>query len=313
MSNRQILARGIDVSSYQKNVDFVKVKAAGYSFVMIKVGYRGYSNGKLKEDKYFEKNIKAALAAGLNVGLYFFSTAISEQEAIEDANFAISRAERYTVTMPVVFDFEGYNEKKYRTYGTTKAQRTAFCKAFIDTVEAAGYSSMLYGSKGNIRTTYDIDKLNYPLWIAQYTGGYTKIIDDEKYFPKMGTYIPRIALWQYTSIGKVPGISGNVDLNKMYIDVRVGADGEDEVKVKNPFDYPNKTVKHNILTQFSALESVKWMQWELVQAGYNVGKSGIDGKFGTNTLKALKAYQAEHGLEADGKCGPLTKECMQTD
>ncbi|MBR2402784.1 MAG: peptidoglycan-binding protein [Lachnospiraceae bacterium] len=310
MSNRQILARGIDVSTHQKKVDFNKVKAAGYTYVMIRVGYRGYKNGKLKEDKYFRVNIKNALAAGLDVGPYIFSTAISDQESVEDANFLISRVENYTITMPAVFDYEGYDDKKYRSYGTTKAQRTAFCKAFIDTVEAAGYSSMLYGSKGNIRTTYDIDKLNYPLWIAQYTGGYTKNIDDENYFPKMGTYIPRIALWQYTSIGKVPGISGNVDLDKMYIDVRAGADGKEEVKVKNPFDYPNKTVKYNILTQYIALESVKWLQWELVQAGYDLK---IDGKFGKKTLVALKDYQSKHKLEADGKCGPLTKECMQAD
>ena len=300
--------RGIDVSTHQKKIDWKKVYNAGYRFAFIRVGYRGYTNGSMNEDKYFKANIEGASKVGMKIGLYFFSTAISEKEAIEDARFVLDRIGNYKVELPIVFDFEGYEEKKYRTYGCTKAQRTAYCKAFADTVIKAGYNTMLYGSKGNIRTTYDCDKLLYPMWIAQYTGGYKKIIDDEKYFPKMGAYIPRVAIWQYTSIGNVPGISGNVDLNKMYIDV---SDSAPQTTVPtNPYTMPSGVIKFNKLTQYIAKNSVRWMQWELVQAGYDLK---IDGKFGKKTLAALKDYQKKHGLVVDGKCGPKTKNAMLND
>ena len=303
-----VLMRGIDVSTHQKGIDWKKVYNAGYRFAFIRVGYRGYTNGSMNEDKYFKANIEGASKVGMKIGLYFFSTAISEKEAIEDARFVLDRIGNYKVELPIVFDFEGYEEKKYRTYGCTKAQRTAYCKAFADTVIKAGYNTMLYGSKGNIRTTYDCDKLLYPMWIAQYTGGYKKIIDDEKYFPKMGAYIPRVAIWQYTSIGNVPGISGNVDLNKMYIDV---SDSAPQTTVPtNPYTMPSGVIKFNKLTQYIAKNSVRWMQWELVQAGYDLK---IDGKFGKKTLAALKDYQKKHGLVVDGKCGPKTKNAMLND
>lgn len=302
----RVLARGIDVSTHQEKVDWKKVYDAGYRFVLIRVGYRGYTNGVIKEDKYFRANIEGALKAGLMVGLYFFSTAISEEEAKEDARFVLARIVEYKIKLPIVFDYEGFKNKKYRSYGVTKEQRTAFCRAFAEIIMAAGYKTMLYGSKGNIRRTYDCDKLLYPMWIAQYTGGYKKIIDDESKFPKMGVYVPRIAIWQYTSIGRVPGIIGDVDLNKMYIDLTKDM----AYLLGNPYTMPAKTVKYNVLTQFIAKDSVCWMQWELVKAGYDIK---VDGKFGKNTLAALKDYQSTHDLEADGKCGPLTKNSMLSD
>lgn len=216
---RVILKKGIDVSKHQGIIDWPSVKAAGIDFAIIRVGYRGYSTGKIVDDPYFQKNISGALAVGIDVGAYFFSTALNEAEAREEAAYCINKLKPYDVTLPVVFDFEGYELKNYRTYGISKAQRTACCKAFNDAMSAAGYSAMLYGSKGNIRTTYDIDALDYPLWIARYAGGYTKILSDDKYFPDITGYSDRIAMWQYTSIGRVDGISGNVDMDYMYIDV----------------------------------------------------------------------------------------------
>ena len=216
---RAILKKGIDVSKHQGEINWSEVKATGMDFVMIRVGYRGYSNGKIAEDPYFKANITGAELVGLETGAYFFSTALNEKEAREDAEYCIKQLAGHKVTLPVVFDFEGYEEKNYRTYGITKAQRTACCQAFIDAITAAGYSSMLYGSRGNIRKTYDIDKLKYPLWLARYAGGYGKILDDDKYFPTISGYEDRIAIWQFTSIGRVNGISGNVDMDYMYIDV----------------------------------------------------------------------------------------------
>lgn len=216
---RKILKRGIDVSKHQGVIDWQKVKAAGIQFVMIRVGYRGYKNGAIVEDPYFKRNITGALAAGIAVGAYFFSTALTVAEAEQEARYCIEKLKGYDVTLPVVFDFEGYDNKKYRTYGITKKRRTACCKAFNEIMTAAGYSVMLYGSKGNIRTTYNIAALNAPLWIARYAGKHNEILSDDKYFPTIAGYTERIAIWQYTSVGRVDGIRGNADMNFMYIDV----------------------------------------------------------------------------------------------
>ena len=228
---RTILKKGIDVSKHQVSIDWPKVKAAGIDFAMIRVGYRGYSTGKIADDQYFQKNITGALSVGIEVGAYFFSTALNDAEAREEAAYCIEKLKPYDVTMPVVFDFEGYELKKYRTYGITKAQRTACCKAFAESVMKAGYTTMLYGSKGNIRTTYDIDALNYPLWVARYAGGYEKILSDDKYFPSITGYNERIAMWQYTSIGRVNGISGNVDMDYLYINVSAKKEEESSMNV----------------------------------------------------------------------------------
>ena len=238
--NRIILKKGIDVSKHQQAINWTKVKNSGVDFAIIRIGYRGYSNGQICADTYFRKNIAGALSVGIEVGGYFYSTALNEKEAIEDANYCIEMLKDYNVTFPLVFDFEGYEEPKYRTYGITKEQRTACCNAFINTISASGYTTMLYGSKGNIRTTYDLDKLNYPLWIARYAGEYKKILSDDKYFPDVPKYSDRIAMWQYTSIGKVDGINGNVDMNYMYIDVsktETAVVEKEENPMVKPVDY----------------------------------------------------------------------------
>lgn len=216
---RVILEKGIDVSKHQGIIDWQKVKASGIRFAIIRIGYRGYKNGKIVEDVYFRRNMKEALAAGVAVGGYFFSTALTEAEARQEALYCIEKLKEYDITLPVVFDFEGYGNKKYRTYGITRERRTACCRAFNETMAAAGYSGMLYGSKANIRTTYDIDALNVPLWIARYAGGRKKIFSDNKYFPAIKGYENRTAVWQYTSVGRVDGINGNVDMDYMYIDI----------------------------------------------------------------------------------------------
>ena len=314
--------RGIDVSTHQKGIDWKKVYNAGYRFAFIRVGYRGYTNGSMNEDKYFKANIKGASEAGMKIGLYFFSTAISEKEAVEDAQFVLDRIKGYEVELPIVFDFEGFENKEYRTYGCTKAQRTAFCKAFAETVIKAGYNTMLYGSKGNIRTTYDCDELQYPMWIAQYTGGYKKIIDDEQYFPKMGAYVPRVAIWQYTSIGKVDGISGNVDLNKMYIDLP-NYKMESENQSKDTKDDAYKTFVKGVQKACGAKVDgiagpetlsktvtishvknirhavVKPVQQYLNELGYPCGKA--DGIFGSKTRNAVIAFQKANGCVSDGE------------
>lgn len=283
-----ILAKGIDVSKHQGNIDWTKVKKAGIQFAMIRVGYRGYSGGNITLDPYFEKNITGALANGLKVGIYFFSTAISTKEAAEEANWTLQHIAKYNVTYPVVFDYEGFEDKKYRSYGTTRTQRTAFNKAFIDVIKKAGFNTMIYGSKGNIRNTYDLNALNEPLWCARYAGGYNSILDGEEYFPA----IPGedIAMWQYTSIGRVDGINGNVDMNYLYINLE---------RSKVPESKPeSKEHELPILKNGSKGRAVK--VWQVI-----IGFTGddVDGIFGNDTEKLTEKFQENNGLVADGIVG----------
>ena len=229
--------KGIDVSKNQKAIDWAKVKAAGVEFAMIRVGYRGYKSGKINLDPYFIANIEGALRNGIAIGPYFFSTAISEAESTEEGEFVYAQIKAYDVTLPVVFDYEGYDKKKYRSYGVTKEQRTAFCKAFQDVIKEHGYSCMLYGSKGHIRSKYDLSQFDDYLWVARYPSK-TKVLDDEKYFPNVPEYNDRIAIWQCAECARIDGISGNVDLDYMYIDVRKKEnEKQEEVKMLKPVDY----------------------------------------------------------------------------
>lgn len=211
--------KGIDVSKHQGIIDWAKVRIDGIEFAMIRVGYRGSTSGKINIDPYFSANINGALANNIDVGIYFYSTAISELEAEHEAEFVLDQISDYNITMPIVFDYEGYNEKKYRSYGVSKAQRTSFCKAFQYVLKANGYKCMLYGSQGHIRSKFDLSQFSEYLWVARYAGKNT-VLDDEKYFPKVPGYQDRIAIWQCANNARVSGISGNVDLDYMYIDLR---------------------------------------------------------------------------------------------
>lgn len=138
--------KGIDVSKYQKSIDWKKVANDGIHFVMIRVGNRGLSKGAITKDAYFEKNIQGALAVGLKVGVYFFSSSINEKEAIEEANFVIDNIKGYNITMPVVFDFEGFGKVGNRNYGMSKERITNNCIAFQNVIKAHGYEREGLGS-----------------------------------------------------------------------------------------------------------------------------------------------------------------------
>ena len=227
----------IDVSYHQGIIDWKKVKESVLvDAAIIRCGYRGYATGTLMKDTQFQNNITGALNNGIPVGIYFYSTALSTAEAREEAEFTNRLIRNYDVTLPVVFDYEGYNDSRYRTYNkTTQALRTAMCRAFCETITNYGYTTLVYGSKGIIRSKYDLSQLkDFPIWCARYAGGYTGITDDCKYFPDLGEHTSSIALWQYTSIGRIPGIRGNVDLNNMYLEHHIGAsDSEAEDSMEN--------------------------------------------------------------------------------
>jgi GH25 family lysozyme M1 (1,4-beta-N-acetylmuramidase) len=191
---------GIDVSSYQGDIDFEAVKASGVDFVMIRVAYRGYETGRIVYDKYAFTNLEKAAEAGLDIGVYFFSQAISPEEAEEEAYFILKAIEGYDITMPIVYDWESVSDPDARTADMDRQTLTKCCKAFLETIDAAGYRSMLYFNRRQARLHMDISALKeYEFWLAAYT--------DRMDFPY------RIDMWQYTNTGRVPGIVGDVDIN----------------------------------------------------------------------------------------------------
>ncbi len=191
---------GIDVSKYQKNINWTKIKNAGINFVIIRCGYRGYGSGVLVQDEMFVSHITGAKAAGLRVGIYFFSQAINEAEAVEEASMAVGLAKKYGINMPIAIDSEYANGGKGRADGLSKSERTAVTRAFCDTVKSAGYTPMVYASKSWFSNHLDVSKLSsYRIWVAHYAEkcGYT------------GNY----HIWQHTDKGKVDGYSGYLDMN----------------------------------------------------------------------------------------------------
>lgn len=214
------IIHGIDVSSFQKTIDWHQVKNAGIEFTMIRMGYRGYGvssdgiNGKLVKDTTFEYNISEAIKQNIPVGVYFFSQAINEKEAIDEANFVIQNIKKYKITYPVAFDTE-YSSSPTRTGradALTKEERTRVARAFCDTIKNAGYKPMIYTGKDFALNNLEMDKLsNYDLWLAHYTGA-----TQDNPLEKPSNYTGNYTMWQYTSNGFVAGINGRVDMNISY-------------------------------------------------------------------------------------------------
>ena len=194
-------ARGIDVSKWNGSIDWKAVRNEGIEFVIIRCGYRGSSQGALIEDPTFRTNIKGAQAAGLKVGVYFFTQAVNEAEAVEEASMVIELCKGYGLSFPVYLDVEGSNG---RGDTISAEQRTANIRAFCGTIQNAGYKAGVYANKTWFTSKINTNKLtNYKIWLAQYAAS--------------PTYnATRYDMWQHTSKGKVSGISGNVDLNILY-------------------------------------------------------------------------------------------------
>ena len=192
---------GIDVSKWNGKIDWNAVKNSGVSYVIIRVGYRGSSQGALIDDPTFKTNIKGATAAGLKVGVYFFTQAVDEVEAVQEASMVLDRISGYKISYPVFLDVEGSGGRGDKIDSAT---RTAVCKAFCNTIQNAGYTAGVYANKTWLSQKMDASALSgYKIWLAQYAAA--------------PTYTGRYDLWQYKSTGKVSGISGNVDLNLSYL------------------------------------------------------------------------------------------------
>lgn len=192
---------GIDVSKWNGNINWTAVKNSGVSYVIIRCGYRGSAQGQLIADPKFEANIKGATAAGLKVGIYFFSQAVDEVEAVEEASMVLEQIRKYTISYPVFIDVEASGGRGDKI---DKAARTAVCKAFCQTIQNGGYTAGIYSNKVWLENKIDTGSLSsYKIWLAQYAA--------------VPTYTGRYDLWQYRSTGSVSGISGNVDMNISYL------------------------------------------------------------------------------------------------
>lgn len=203
--------QGIDVSYYQGEIDWPAVAASGVEFAFIRAGYRGYTQGEIVEDERFRENAQGALDAGLRIGLYFFSQAVTVEEAETEAQWLLDAAEHLNVTLPLVFDWEpiGNETGEIRTDGMTGAETTACARAFCDVIAAAGYEPCIYFSRWQGYYDYDLSQLtDYTFWVSG-TG-----VQDDFYYAH--------TFWQYTFTGAVDGISAAVDRDLWFVPITSG-------------------------------------------------------------------------------------------
>ena len=202
MQDGQVVShKGIDVSKHQGNIDWTKVAADGVEFAFIRVGLRGYgTEGKLVEDEYFEQNVKGALQAGIKVGVYFYSQAITDEELLEEANLVLEKVKPYNIELPIVFDVEKVSGGKGRANELSVEERTRLTALFCQTIQDAGYKPMIYHNMEMGTLMLDLGQLEqYDKWFAYY--------NDDLYYP----YAYKV--WQYSEKGAVDGINEEVDLN----------------------------------------------------------------------------------------------------
>ena len=206
---------GIDVSAYQnrasenQTIDWEAVAADGVDFAMIRIGLRGTSTGAIHADSFYEENIRGAMAAGIETGVYFFAQAITVEEAVEEAEFVLDLLENLEIDGPVAYDWE-MHDSSYRVYGTPPEMATACAVAFCERVEEAGYDAMVYAGQYVSYIKYDQGALApYLYWYPEY-----KSDKSEKLYP---TFYYQMNYWQFSSSCAIDGIGGRVDANLQFI------------------------------------------------------------------------------------------------
>ena len=219
------ITMGIDVSKYQGTIDWTKVKESGVEFAMIRVGYRAKSTGEIFEDPTARYNMQEAQAAGIKIGAYFFSSAVTQEEAREEAVFTKNIIAKYKITYPVAYNCEDFNSADSRQYGLDATARTSLACAFLDEISAGGYTPMFYAAKGELEGSAQWDTATlagkYKIWVAQYPNQPYPATNASSY---SGTH----AMWQYTSQGTVEGISKKTDVNIAYVGYTKEAEAKDE-------------------------------------------------------------------------------------
>lgn len=198
---------GVDISYHEKEVDWDKLAESGVEFVMLRCGYRGYTEGGLIKDEKFEEYAAEANRVGINLGVYFFTQAITVEEAIAEADFTLDLIKDYDISYPVALDTEMIDDKEARTNTTeiSKELRSEMAIAFCERIKEAGYYPIIYSSENWMRRNMDLEMLNqYDFWAAQYQ--------------PQNDFLYDFTIWQYTDSGYIPGVSGQVDLDISLID-----------------------------------------------------------------------------------------------
>lgn len=270
----------IDLSSHNvANVKDWNQIAGAVEGVILRCGYRGYLYGNIVTDSAFEKYVKECTARNIPIGLYFMSQAMSVKEAQEEADFCIMMANKYGVKYPIYFDSEwsgNYDKAQKRYVGRadflTKAERTKYAVAFCDRIESKGFRAGVYASRSWFVEHLDVNSLlRFSIWVAQYNS--------------VCKATHKYDLWQYTSSGRVAGISGDVDCSHDYA-FNVPTEKPVATAVC-PYAEPTALVRIG-----SIGNGVKWVQWQLKRKGYDIGRSGvnkdgIDGIFGKKCADAV--------------------------
>ncbi|WP_242846635.1 GH25 family lysozyme [Butyrivibrio sp. LB2008] len=214
---------GIDVSKFQGTIDWAQVAGTGIDFAMVRVGYRDSASGEIKPDTNAKFNMQEAEKNGIKVGAYFFSTAVTKEEAIEEANWVKDYIAKYSITYPVGYNCEGFEKETSRQFNLTKDDRSNIAIAFLDQIHKSGYTPIFYASKGELEAdakwnTSQIEK-SYKIWMAWYN-------QDTSNIAKGPAYGGQCAMWQYTNQGDVAGIGKKVDVDVAYF----GYDGTEKAK-----------------------------------------------------------------------------------
>jgi GH25 family lysozyme M1 (1,4-beta-N-acetylmuramidase) len=192
--------KGIDVSKYQGTIDWSKVKASGVEYAIIRCGYRGYESGTITQDSSFDTYARNALANDVSIGAYFYTQAITADEAREEADFVISCLKPYNATYPICLDVEDASGDGARQDALSNSELTDVIIAFCERIKEAGYTPMIYANGRYFAGRLEVERLeDYDKWYAMYA--------DTPYMPY------EISMWQYSSSGTVDGITGNVDMN----------------------------------------------------------------------------------------------------
>lgn len=202
------VTNGIDVAKHQGIIDWKKVAEAGIDFAMIRVGYRTMEDGVIQADELAKYNMQEAAANGIKLGVYFFSAAVTEEEAKEEADWVADYIAQYPITYPVVYDCEGFDKQTNRHSGLSKEERTALAEVYMNRIYEHGYTPMFYGAKSELTDDlkWETSRLEkrYKVWVSQYSA------------VEKTDYTGRYAMWQCTNTGSIAGIEGNVDLNIAY-------------------------------------------------------------------------------------------------